>query len=123
MTDQLAARLAADVRAARDELPAPSMVLFSGPARDPQAAEAREALAMQVATASGLLPWPDWSVVRHGSGRGAHLLSVIDQLGETGRAAGVVVCLLAPLAASVVDHARTVAARRGLAIAVVGEVP
>ncbi len=123
MSDGLAERLATEVRAARAELPAPSMVLFSGPAADPAAADAREALALEVARLAGLRPWPDWAVVRHGPGRGAHLLNVVHDLGATGRAAGVVVCALAPLAPSLVTLAEVVASRGGLAFAVAGDAP
>jgi hypothetical protein len=123
MTDALADRLASELRAVLAEQPSPSMVLFSAPAVDEQASTRRETLALEVATKAGLRPWPDWSIVRHGRGHGVHLFSIIDQLGETGRAAGVVVCLLAPLAPSLVVHARAVATEVGLAVAVVGETP
>jgi hypothetical protein len=121
MTTELADRLASELRAVLAEHPSPTLVLFSAPAPDDEAAAAREALALDVATRAGLRPWPDWTVVRHGRGHGAHLLSVIEQLGDTGRAAGVVVCLLAPLDPSLIAHAAAVAVHADLAFAVVGD--
>jgi hypothetical protein len=121
MSDALVDRLASELRAARAELPSPSMVLFSAPAVDAHAGDTREALALDIAARAGLRPWPDWAVVRHGPGLGVHLLNVVHDLGRTGRASGVVVCALAPIAPSLVAQAGVVAARGNLAFAVVGD--
>lgn len=112
--------VASDVSDAVHRLPRPVHVLFSAPAPDPDATTLRDEQAEAIAGAAGLLPWPDWAVVRHGAGTGPHLLNVVDDLGRTRRAAAVVVCHLAPVDASLLAHTAAVAAHHGLQIAIVG---
>lgn len=112
--------LVSSLRAARANVAAPAMVLFTAPAPTIADVDAREERARRLADAAGLLPWPDWAAVRHGKGLGAHVLSIISELGETGRANGVIVCALSPIDASLVAHAGAVAADAGLDVAVVG---
>jgi hypothetical protein len=113
-------RLVDELRQALDRLPDATMALFSGPAPSTDDAAARQDLAVAVAGRAGLAPWPEWAAVRHGRGLGAHVLNVIDELGETGRARGVVVALLAPIDSCLVAQMGVVAAERGLDVAVVG---
>lgn len=116
-----AARLGGELRAALDALPRPVHVLFSAPATSATEAEARTAAAEAIAAAAGLLPWPDWAVVRHGAGTGPHLLNILHDLGATRRAAAVAICPLAPVDRSLLVQAAAVAAAAGLEVAVVGD--
>lgn len=116
--------LGARLREALADLPRPVHVLFTGPAVTEPEVAARTAAAEAVAHAAGLLPWPDWAVVRHGAGTGPHLLNVLHDLGATGRARAAVVCPLAPIHPGLLTQAAAVAAAAGLEVAVVGdEVP
>lgn len=115
--DALGARLR-DVLA---PLPRPVHVLFTAPAADVDEVAARAASAEAVARAAGLLPWPDWAVVRHGAGTGPHLLNVLHDLGATRRARAAVVCPLAPIDPGLLAQAAAVAAAAGLEVAVVGD--
>ncbi len=96
--------LAASVAEARASLPAEHKVLFTAhslPERvldgDPYADELR-AGATAVAQRAGLRPWAGWALAWQSAGatpepwRGPDVLTVIRQLGATGRAAGVCVC-------------------------------
>jgi hypothetical protein len=114
-------RIAANLREVLARQPHPTMVLFSAPAPDTAAADAREQAAVQIAEQAGLQPWPSWAPVRHGVGTGAHLLNTIDELGETGRAAGVVICPLAPIEPSLLAQAAAVAGDAGLELVVVAD--
>lgn len=113
--------LGARLRDALAELPRPAHVLFTAPAVTPDQISARTATAEEVAAAAGLLPWPDWAVVRHGAGTGPHLLNVIHDLGATGRARAAVVCPLAPAEPALLHQAAAVAVAAGLEVAVVGD--
>ena len=114
------ATLVAALREARDTVTGPAMVLFTAPAPTIDDVEARQERSRRLAEAAGLPPWPDWAAVRHGKGSGPHVLSLIGELAETGRANGVVICALAPLHPSLAAHAAAVAADSGLDIAIVG---
>jgi ferrochelatase len=96
--------LAAAVTDARATLPATHKVLFTAhslPERvlvdDPYPDQLRESAAA-VAERVGMLPWPDWALAWQSAGRtpepwrGPDILTVIDELGATGRSAGVLVC-------------------------------
>jgi protoporphyrin/coproporphyrin ferrochelatase len=96
--------LADAVTEARATVPAEHKVLFTAhslPERalegDPYPDQLRETAAA-VAERVGLLPWPDWAIAWQSAGRtpepwrGPDVRTVIAELGETGRAAGVVVC-------------------------------
>lgn len=114
-------RLAGELRSVMESMPDSTMVLFSAPVPDPDAMDARERTALAIAERAGLKPWPEWAAVRHGVGSGAHMLNIIDELGETGRAEGVVVCLLAPIEPALLTQAGAVALDTGLLIAVMGD--
>ena len=118
--DEERSRLVDELRQALDRLPDPTMALFSGPAPEADDAAARQDLAMVIADRAGLSPWPEWAAVRHGRGLGAHVLNIIDELGQTGRARGVVVVLLAPIASCLIAQMSVVASEGGLELAVVG---
>ena len=96
--------LAAAVTEARATLPAQHKVLFTAhslPERalegDPYPDQLRESAAA-VAERVGLSPWPDWAIAWQSAGRtpepwrGPDILTVIGELGDTGRTAGVLVC-------------------------------
>jgi protoporphyrin/coproporphyrin ferrochelatase len=96
--------LATAVTDARATLPPRHKVLFTAhslPERvlvdDPYPDQLRESAAA-VAERVGLLPWPDWALAWQSAGRtpepwrGPDILAVIDELGATGRADGVLVC-------------------------------
>jgi ferrochelatase len=96
--------LATAVADARATLPASHKVLFTAhslPERvlvgDPYPDQLR-ASATAIAERVGMLPWPDWALAWQSAGRtpepwrGPDILEVIDELGATGRAEGVLVC-------------------------------
>lgn len=96
--------LATAVADARTTLPEDHKVLFTAhslPERvlvdDPYPDQLRESAAA-VAERVGLRPWPDWALAWQSAGRtpepwrGPDILAVIDELGATGRAEGVLVC-------------------------------
>lgn len=112
-------RAASELAAAWARLTGPTKALFSGPAPTTDDAAARHDLAADIARRAGLLPWPEWAAVRHGPGHGAHLLGIVAELGETGRAGAVIVVALAPLAASLSAHLKRVATDAGLELAVI----
>ena len=127
--------LAAALTEARATLPPEHKVLFTAhslPERvlvdDPYPDQLRESAAA-VAERVGLLPWPDWAIAWQSAGRtpepwrGPDVLTVIAELGDTGRTGGVAVCAQGFVA----DHlevlydldieARRVAEAHGLAFA------
>ena len=127
--------LAEALTEARAALPAEHKVLFTAhslPERvlegDPYPDQLRESAAA-VAERVGLAPWPDWAIAWQSAGRtpepwrGPDILTVIAELGDTGRTAGVAVCAQGFVA----DHlevlydldieARRVAEAHGLAFA------
>jgi hypothetical protein len=114
-------RLATELASTMTLLPEATMVLFTAPAPDAEAMDARESTAIAIAQRAGLRPWPVWAAVRHGVGSGAHFLSIIDELGETGRAEAVVVCPLAEIEPTLLTQAGAVALDVGLELAVVGD--
>ncbi len=97
--------LVAEVRRCLTVLPEATKVLFSAhslPERvvaggDPYAEQVRETGAA-VAAELGLSPWADWAVAWQSAGRtpepwiGPDILTVLDDLADTGRAQGVLVC-------------------------------
>lgn len=96
--------LATAVTDARSSLPERHKVLFTAhslPERvlvdDPYPEQLRESAAA-VAERVGLLPWPDWALAWQSAGRtpepwrGPDILTVIAELGATGRTDGVLVC-------------------------------
>ncbi|MBK5224150.1 MAG: hypothetical protein JJE52_15005 [Acidimicrobiia bacterium] len=113
-------QVAVDLRDALSRLPAHTHVLFTAPAADEAARANRDTLAQLIANSAGLRPWPDWATVRHGDGTGPHLLNVLFDLGETGRADAAVVCPLSPIDGSLLAHAATVASAAGLELSIVG---
>jgi hypothetical protein len=114
-------RLAAELASTMTHLPQATMVLFTAPAPDIEAMDARESTAVAIAERAGLRPWPEWAAVRHGVGSGAHFLNIIGELGETGRAEAVVVCPLAEIEPALLSQAGAVALDVGLELAVVGD--
>lgn len=117
-------RVADGLRATKAAMKGTVKALFSGPAPTTDDAATRHDLAADIAARAGLLPWPEWAAVRHGAGHhGAHLLGIVTELGETGRAQGVIVVALAPLPNSFRDHLARVTEDAGLDLAVVDEGP
>lgn len=98
------AHQAASLRHALDRIEEPAKVLFTAhslPERvlvDDPYPEELQASARAIADAAGLDPWSAWGIAWQSAGRtpepwrGPDILHVIDELGATGRAAGVVVC-------------------------------
>ncbi len=113
------ARAAAELAAVWEQMPKATKALFSGPAPTTDDAAARHDLAADIAERAGLLPWPEWAAVRHGRGHGAHLLGIVAELGETGRADGVIVVAVAPLWPSFRAHVERVATDAGLQLRII----